>query len=306
LTVMDLSGIRVVNIVVLASLAGIFIWLLVRRKQYALLTGYILSIVLLYVAIVPMCMEFMPTFVLFHVFSIVLLLWDEKLESYMQYLFLIFGALTCYFDFLTTETLVFVVPMLIILCIRGRDGRLLTFRQSFFATVQYGLSWLFGYGIFFPIKWILASFAKEELTLGAAFAQAMSHTDFAGELDGLNAIWLDAVVAPIGRIFPFTFSQNGWLILTTAILIMMVYGLLWFQFRKEKVPGYAWIVLLVGFIPFARYLVLMSHTVVHGFMVFRAQLGTFMALTAFMANAAQLHKPKKIKAAVHHKKGKRK
>ncbi len=302
LTMMDLNGIRIVNAVVLAGLAAVLIWLLACRKQYSLIVGYAVGVVLLYFIFVPLCMEYMPPFVLFHIFSILILLWDEKLEPYMSYLFLIFGALTCFFDFLTTETLVFVVPMCVLLCIRGRDGRLATGKQAFWTTVKYGCSWFGGYAVFYPIKWVLVSLVQHGSTFGASIEQAMTH----GQISLEGVVWLDAIIAAIARIFPFTLSSNGWKILVSAILLLFVYGIVWFQFHKDNVPGYAWILLLVGMVPFARYLILKNHTIVHGFMVFRAQLGTFMALAAFMATTAQLHKPKKMKTAVYHKKGKRK
>ena len=218
-------------------------------------------------------------FVLFHVFAIIILKWEEKLAPYLSYLFLIFGALTCYFDFLTTETLVFTVPMTIIVCLRIRDGRFDTLKKGFWTTVEYGLYWLFGYAVFYPIKWALASLMTGESTFAYSLQRMMQRTDNFDMAE--NATHLDTFVSSVGRLFPFTLFSNGRSILYSCILIGVVYIIAWVYFRRKRIPPCAWILSGIMLLPYLRGVLLANHTIVHSFMVFRAQLGTMMALFAF-------------------------
>ncbi len=301
LTIMDLSGIRILNAVTLLILAVLFIYLLIRRKLYSLMWGYITSLLLCWCVFVPTCMEYMPPFVLFHILSCMTLLWDEKLDTYWEYIFLIFGGFTCYFDFLTTEILVFAVPMLVILCMRGREGRITSSKAALTTTIRYGVFWLTGYGIFFPIKWVCASFFQSSSTVINSIVKAMSHMNGEGSkaIVDVSDVSINAIISNIGRVFPFTFCSSGVQVIVTAVIsgvIILGFGL---YLRKKKLPSYTGVLLLIPLIPYVRYLVLSSHAIVHGFMTHRSQIVTIMAIFALFAYTSDREKfirllPKKI------------
>ncbi len=306
LTVTDLSGIRIINAVTLILLAAAFVYLLARRKLFSLIWGYLAACVMCWCVFVPTTMEYMPPFVLFHIFGCILLLWGEKLKPYMEYIFLVFGALTCYFDFLTTETLVFAVPMTILLCIEGSSGRFKSFKDAFTTTLRYGLFWLVGYGIFFPIKWLCAGLLQNSNTVIDSVRQAMIHmTDEGAHYAGIDAPMYNSVFANIGGVFPFTLCANSEQIIFVSLLAgaLILFGCLYF--KKKHLPSYTGMLYLMPLIPYARYLILPSHAFVHSFMTHRSQFSTIMAVFALFAYTIDRKKffrslPRKLK-----KKGKR-
>lgn len=278
LTVTDISGIRKINAAVCALLVIILFALLIKRRLYAPLAGYIVSLAVCFSYIVPLCMEYMPAFVLMHIAGAVVLIYGDRWQhSAFCTFFAAVGALICFFDFLTNEILTLFVPLIFLLCIKDREGK--TGNGAFKESFIYCFMWLFGYAFTWLVKWLLCLFVLGK----SAFKEAVFDGAYrmAGAVPEIeqNQI-LGAVVKNINRLFPFNFLQSEADVWLATIGIVFVLFCVFFLYRKENVPKTVWILFLIACAPYARYMALSNHSCLHPFFTFRTQMITVIAVFA--------------------------
>lgn len=278
LTVTDILGIRKINAVICALFAVILSVMLIKRKLYALFAGYAVAMAVSFSYIVPLCMEYMPSFLIMHIAGIFILKYGEDLQRRtLCVFFAAVGALICFFDFLTNEILTLFVPLIFFLCIRDKTQK--ENDAPLLETVQYSMMWGFGYVMTWFFKWFmcLAVLGK------AAFRQAVFEGAYRmmGEVPNIeqNQI-IGALVKNLNRLFPLNFVQSEttvWLIFSAIVFVLFC---VFFLYRKENVPKIVWTLLLISAAPYARYMCLSNHSCLHPFFTFRSQIITVIALFA--------------------------
>ena len=87
------------------------------------------------------------------------------------------GAMTAFFDFLTTETMVILVPLILVVTIRSMDGRLEDLKKSVKWLTCCILAWVTAYVGTFLVKWTIATIVTGEnhfLTAMASVGERIS------------------------------------------------------------------------------------------------------------------------------------
>lgn len=281
LAITDISGIRMINVVVCILLILFLSAMLIKRRLYAVLIGYIVSIVMSFTYIIPLCMEYMPAFVLMHIACIIILAHGCKIKSVQICMFFAsFGALTCFFDFLTNEILTLFMPLIFLICMCEKEkdcnGKN---RIGFKQAAVHITMWFFGYAFTWVSKWIISG-----IVLGKeAFVGAISDGAYR-MMGGVPSIeenqLIGAVVKNINRLFPFNFLKTQADVWIAVFVVGFVLFCIFFLYRKEKISKTVWLLLLIACTPYVRYLFFSNHSFMHPFFTFRTQIITVTALFA--------------------------
>lgn len=276
LVLLELKEIYVLNGVLLALLTALLLLLLLRGRDYAAAVGLAAGLLMTGVWFVPLSLEYTWTFLLMLLFSIIGLRLTERgrLKDSGAF-FLIAGMVTCYFDFLTTETLTLLVPLLLILRAKKRESGEKAFPGLFLKAGRAVGFWGAGYAGMWLAKWLLAS-----VVLGENVMPYVS--EHIGErLGGGIGVSLPAYLAGaagrnISCLFPFDYGIGGWLAGFALLLFCAYVG---YVYHKKQI---AWdtvlLYMLPGLLPYVRYLVLHNHSYLHFFFTYRAQLATVLAV----------------------------
>ena len=196
--------------------------------------------------------------------------------SWIGPFFLITGMVTVYFDFLTTETLSLLVPLLFVLRAckkKSKDKWLLTARSC--------VAWLIGYLGMWAMKWVLAS-----AILGIdVMPYVTGHVAerLGGKVVGYymtGNFYLDTLLKNIQRLFPYEYGIYGAALVlafvAVAFVMPAVNGSL--NLRREINTSNILLYAAIALIPYVRYLVMHNHSYIHYFFTYRAQAATLMAI----------------------------
>lgn len=275
LILFNIEQIYIINLIILLIM---FIPLFVLIKKLIGKAGVICFMVAAFMTsvwYVPMSLEYTWTIFIMLAISIIALL-KIKSESYdFMLLFLAAGNATAFFDFLTTETLTFLVPATLIITCKYISGKLGSFKVELSTLIKQGACWLMGYLFTWIAKWSLASIILQKNVFLEAFNQAKYRT--AGQADELSGFSqrLSAEIRNISNLFPFSTSNNHSSFF--AIFFIIIILSIIFLIRKEK-STFNQLLLLMSILPYIRYFVLGNHSYLHHFFTFRAQLATILCL----------------------------
>ena len=114
----DIQGIRIFNAIVLAALICALGVSLIKKKQKVLLGAMVIGLLSIGVFFVPLCIEYTSTFIIMAVICLLVTHMEDRGDEKLLPIFFISGMLTCFFDFLTTETITFTMPLVMVLCLR--------------------------------------------------------------------------------------------------------------------------------------------------------------------------------------------
>ena len=201
--------------------------------------------------------------------------------------FIITGMAVAFFDFLTTETITLLVPLLVILWMKhidGKDSPRADKNTGFFnrenvrLSIKSSVLWLAGYVGMWSAKWILCSIIMKE----NAFPYVTEHvaerlTGETGIADISTGRFLaGAITRNIGCLFPLGYGAAGVIGFIAIILIAAYIG---FVYRRDGSDAkFICLIAIIGFVPYIRYLILHNHSYVHCFFTYRAQYATVTAI----------------------------
>lgn len=177
-------------------------------------------------------------------------------------LFFVAGMVTCFFDFLTTETLSLTVPLFIYIYL-NRD------KVRFKDLIKYVLLWLSSYALMFMCKWGLCAYYYGFDKIGEilGFASVRVSTEKMNIFTVVGPMFIQA----LSYIFPFNFTGYG-LPITLCLILIGLYNYVFNISDKKKYL----LLLLVGLIPIGRFLLLSSHSSFHIYFTYRALIPFIM------------------------------
>lgn len=279
LTVTDIIGIRIINSILCVLCTAMLIWLLTKRKLYTLLVGYIVALALCFAYIIPLCMEYMPSFLITHIAAAVILMYGDKWKRHILCTFFsAVGAIICFFDFLTNEILTLFVPLLFLIWQNAEtEKNRVTFKDAFL----YCVFWFSGYALTWVCKWGLcfAVFGKGELENAVSNGAYRLMGDVP---DMAENQFIKAVAMNLNRLLGFNLLKSDTAVWLCAAAIAFVIFCVFYLYRKEKLCREIWLSLIIAFAPYARYVCLSNHSCLHPIFTFRTQIITIIALFAFM------------------------
>ena len=287
----DIRGLFKLNAILFVLLTAALALLLWKKQRRAELVAFVISLLVVNPFAVPFTLEYTWMFLWMLCMSItVVVLGDREHFPYWNDFFLVNGMLTVYWDFLTTETITLLIPLLLLLSIRephssNRDNRLFAFRSC--------LMWGVGYVGMWVTKWVMAS-----LVLGENVMPYVTEHIQERLLGHPKAAWYVVAFSAIRRnlknLFPWCFGTAG-----TAVGMVIVFLLIYltYLFHRDCIDwGRIGLYALLGMIPYIRYMVLANHSYLHFFFTYRAQIATIFALGLIVCEVVDweaLHTSKK-------------
>ncbi|MGN0155489.1 MAG: hypothetical protein ACI4A3_13640 [Lachnospiraceae bacterium] len=291
LTVLNLKQIYILNGIVLALLVICLLSALLREKAYIPAVGVAAGLIMTSVWFVPLSLEYTWTYLLMLLMSIIgIRLMVKRRYKAVGLFFLISGMLTNYLDFLTTETLTLTVPLLLMVWIEQRQNEKDTMKPVLQITGKAVAAWSFGYAGLWMMKWFLASVVLSQNVMPYV-SEHIDERVGAGSLRYIfGAIWNN-----IKCIFPFEYGIIGVIVGIGLVMSAIYTGYVYHGKNIDR--NSILLYLLMGMIPYIRYVVLHNHSYIHCFFTYRAQMATILAAVMILgqltAGVWPIHKNKR-------------
>lgn len=249
--------------------------LLHRRKLTYVAVLMALAVLPCGLQYVPFCAEYWSPWLLSLLLMIYVLLrrpgvWEGCL------LMMVSGICTAYFDFLTTETVTFGLPFMLLLLLWQQENRKENTVGYLLAMVQAGVLWAAGYGITMVVKWTGATVLLKMNRISFALSKA---TYWEGGREGESISRSEGILANIRMIAPFRGIGDDLNLLLVLLAVMGAVFCFAFLFRKTKRPVVSPVILMIACIPIFRFLVMAVHVNYHYFFTYRA---LYLTVTAVM------------------------
>ena len=274
LTLMPINSIYILNGAVILALIALYIYVFAKDGDYAAPAALFISLIITRSFYVPLSCEYAPTYILMLVSScIAVILYKKGQPGWLNPLFFITGMATSFADFLTTETLTLLVPLITLIWLLRKAGRRST--DLIKNTVILTVLWACGYVVMWVSKWLLCSAVFGE----NAMQYVTDHVSerLGGDL-GLN-MWqyiTGALLRNIGCLFPLGYGAIGGMIFIALIIFAAYRG---YVYKRGSINGYLVTALsIMAIIPYIRFIVLHNHSYIHYFFTYRAQAATIMAI----------------------------
>lgn len=275
----DVNGIQIIGLAVTLLLAAVTMALLVRRKHWDIALLLALSLAAVQVWNIRLSMEYQPAFVLAFALCPLYLLTEQRGDRWLTLLSVTGGTAIAFFDFLTTETLTILLPLILVTAVRAKEGRLGGFRESLWLLGRCCLCWCAAYAGAFLVKWTAASLVTGENAFALAVGSAAER--MGGVLDASQdeAPFFPALLANLTVLFGGTARvQPGRALAGTGLSLMVLFSV-WYLFRAKKTNRTAaLLLLLLGAVVPVRYLIFNNHSYYHEFFTYRALLSPILAL----------------------------
>ncbi len=262
--VFDYKNILIFLSVILIAFALLITYNLYRKNRLLALL-FLISNLVCHVYVTFYCLEYIYMFLLSYIMSLIAFKLIDKDESKIICFFIIGGVLANFFDFLTTETLIFTLPFFIIFYF----GRNKSFKDSLKFFLKSLIAFLLGYSLMWILKWLILiiiykqspnDFLNTHIEERGFSLVAVKKEPFKSIYDNLKLI------------VPFCYLNNNLVIL---IIICYICYVIWLIIRK-KIDSKGIILLLISIIPMLRYFVLYKHSIDHTFFTYRALLPSIM------------------------------
>ena len=295
---MSLPQIYIVHALLLVILLFWLVRILIINEMHNEAAMLVIALGMVAIWFVPFCLEYTWVFLLMFLTAIVgLKLTIHGQYLYCGYLFLVAGMLTAYLDFLSTETLVLVVPLLLIIRVIERtkqtDDQHSLLRKIWQISIEAGLMWGIGFIGMWIGKWILASAVLQMNVMPLVSSHIVERIGGVRPVSSPILYVLDAVRRNIQLVFPLEFGIYGGIVVLLLVIVFFVRPTI--QKRIEIRSSIRWRLVLLygilGMIPIVRFMLLHNHSWYHQFFTYRALAGTLLALI-FMVSEILTYLPR--------------
>lgn len=252
---------------------------------------FLTGLIMISVWYVPFSLEYIWTFLLMLLASILVTILYEKGSEVLWLLLMTLGSLTAYFDFLTTETLTLLVPLALVLIKAYQPSadrqsatafHLTTFSDGVRFSLPAGLLWLLSYVGTWGLKWGIGSLILHKNRFQSALSQASFRLNGAiditdqGNVDATTML-LQAIPRNLYYLFPFSYLGQH----AVPVICLTLFGIAFFYYMTRRGSHVNPLPLLLGIlacVPLLRYLILSNHSYIHCFFTYRALFATIFCI----------------------------
>ena len=276
---------------ILAALFLSLIALLWRYHFKAETACLTISLFMVNIVFVPFCLEYYWMFLLMFLTAILVIrLTLERKTEKLPILFLIVGMTAAFLDFFTTETITLLMPLLLSVRIQEKNGEVVPWKKAVLCCV----SWMMGYVGMWSLKWGLASLVLGENMMPYVTGSIQEHLGSVDELPVITVIW-QGLQRNILSLFPFNYGLVGAIVFFAAALIVMLMVMQNRMTMRQRVDR-SWVrlYLLLGSIPFIRFVVIRHHSWFHYFFTHRALASSILSLCFIVLELVQLNLRKAV------------
>jgi len=264
----NVKQIYVINGIVIIALMLMTIAALCRHREFFAAFAFLVAMVMGWAFLAPISLEYSWVFMVMGLANLLVLraVWKGR-QGKLAWLFFAIGMLVNYVDFLTSETVVLTIPLLLALWLRRKER---FERKDFWRIVGAVASWLAGYTLMWVAKWVFASVVLRvnALEFVGEHVGERSYSDMVGG-SVLESLKL-ALQLNFGQLMPFCWGVWGVLSMAVVLLVM---AYLMYVYRKNRTEIYGWRIwafVLVAILPLLRFGVLLEHEMLHFFFTYRA------------------------------------
>ncbi|HIS19091.1 MAG TPA: hypothetical protein IAC02_10860 [Candidatus Coprovivens excrementavium] len=260
----NVNQIRILLSIIIIILT-IYLTVIMFKKSKLLAIFYILGLLSINFFTIFFCLEYYFVFLITTIISIITIKTIDKNDSFFYFLLLISGITTCYFDFLTCETLSLTIPLLIRTILKNKNYDKKKYLIFFFKSC---LIWLLSYAFMFVLKWLLSIIVlgfDQMIEIWSDARLRIYKTDY----DNPVPYILSMLINMPSYLLPFALSQKSIIYIFIYTLILIWLYIFCLDKKSQKTSKK---LLLICIIPITRYLVLYSHALIHYFFDYRALL----------------------------------
>ena len=190
-------------------LAGFFLMLmviLIRNRFISASVSFAISMVIVSAWFVPLCLEYTYCYIcLFAAAIIAVHLAVEKRYDHLGIFFMLVGMVTVYLDFLTTETLTLLIPLMLILHIRSKQGE----SRHLKIAVKSCLTWGIGYAGMWVSKWIFSAIVLRQNVLPYITGHIEERIGGGVPETGTAKYVISAIIQNLKCLFPYEYGIYG-------------------------------------------------------------------------------------------------
>lgn len=277
LSFMNYLDIRTANAITQTLFAIIFAALLYKKKLKHLIIPYVLSILMMCLPAIANCLQFSSCYYIMTIGSLIILISDD-LNIKPNYIFLFIGICVAFFDFLTYPIATFGFPMIIYLSC-NEEKKL---EDKLFCLVKCGVFWLFGYGLMWFSKWVIASLTTDEKAISyafKAFAYRTSNTSPEGHRHSVLYVIYNNVLAFFKT--PFTIA----VLIFILIIIVKIYKNESFdKIKKASLLYYFAPYGILAILPILWYCFATDHSAMHYWFTNKSLIVSLFSILVFLVN----------------------
>ncbi len=208
---------------------------------------------------------------------IVQILYDDKLskgDNYITY-FIVIGAATAYFDFLTYPLVTVLYPICVCLCLRNDK-----LSKQIKEVVKFGASWALGYVYMWASKWVFALLFSGSDTVKNALETVKTRT---GSADGGNRIvgYIQVLKNNLSHFANRAFLPIVSITLAVIVIMAIRYGV--GKYIKNLKGSLCF--LAISVLPFVWWFVTANHSAEHGVFTCRIFAATVFSLMLLFLNS---------------------
>ena len=233
-------------------------------------------------------LEYVSTFFAAVMAVLFLLLNKDPIQDLdIMMFFSVVGVITCFIDFLSTETITFTLPMFIIMVLQDKADVHPVLKDRVRLIFVCGISWVTGYAGMFAGKFALLYAVCGREVFDGAIKEAvfrMGGDVYLGNsnLNPVATVWQKyrgAIWHNLAALFPIrTEAMTEFRAIVPVMVIVLVCFSFIYLFHAKIFPERMVPLVILGLIPYARYLALSNHSYVHFFFTYRAQMITLLVL----------------------------
>ncbi len=268
---LDYAKIRILNAVVQILLFLASCFLLAKKASRLLLVPWILAYGMMMPPALFRSLQFSSCYYVYMLSVIALLCMNEKQRrEKAAAVFLFTGIALAYFDFFTYPAAAFGVPAAVCLILEGTQP----LRNRLINLLRYGLSWLFGYGVMWILKWVLAGLILHRNVFSEGLGAAAARMAHSGTDESL-VYRPSAVIAQNYQ--AFARSPFFWALIACCVVFLLI---LFLRRGKNAENLFSGLLpfLLLGLIPVVWFAVTVNHSAVHYWFANKACVVTFLAV----------------------------
>lgn len=275
----DVQGMKILGLWLLGILLLCNFALLIAKKHWDLALCLVLSLLSVQIWNLGLSITYQPCFLICLALCPAFVLLEKRGDLPLTLLCVLSGAATAFFDFLTTETVTLLIPLILAVAIRAKEGRLQGFPAKLL--LSCGVCWAAAYAGAFLTKWALLSLLTGEnhFLTGLSAASVRVNGSHSAEISQNIPKFAAAILTNLSVLFGSTqridLNRVIWGVLFTGVAYIGVFT----AFKKPKTCNYGIfaVLLLVLAVPL-RFALLSNHSYLHGFFTYRALSATVMGL----------------------------
>ena len=265
-----LPAVYVLNMVVFYALFAWMLVLLGKRTHTVYAVVLSLAFVPAFFFLIPLCMQFVSVFLIAFAAAVFILDKERSFETRCV-LFIVTGALTSYFDFLTAPLVTLTIPLsawLITEVYHHKDHSAAVLVKE---TLICACLWAFGYFGMWMMKWIISSVLLHRNMILDGMEQMFVRVGAQSRnITRTQAVWMNLET--------YSSEYLNWLIVPVLVFDGILAAL-------ACIRRPVWLAaVLVQIMPLVWFAVLSNHTAIHCFMTYRMLVPSVFIMLAMLAD----------------------